>query len=66
MLHWFLPYNIMNQPYVCIYPFPLGPPSRLRTSHPSQSLQSTVLSSCYTVGPHWLCVLHLVVCVCQC
>ena len=32
MLHWFLRYNIMNQPYVCIYPFPLGPLSRLHTS----------------------------------
>ena len=27
MLCWFLPYNIMNQPYVYIYSLPLEPPS---------------------------------------
>ena len=27
MLHWFLPYNNVNQPYVYTYPLPLEPPS---------------------------------------
>ena len=27
MLHWFLPYNNVNQPYVYIYLLPLEPPS---------------------------------------
>ena len=37
---------------VCIYPFPLEPPSQLPPSHLSRSSRSTKLSSlCYTAAP---------------
>ena len=50
----FLLYNEVNQLYVYLYPFPLGP-SCHPPSHPSRLSQSTRLSSlCYTAGSHQL------------
>ena len=42
MLCYFLPYNIMNRPYVYIYPLPLDPPTP--PSYPSRPSQGTRLS----------------------
>ena len=66
MLCWFLLYNKGNQPYVYRYPLHLEPPFRPGPLHPSRSAQSTKLSSLrYTVGAHWLSVLHMAVHICQ-
>ena len=52
----FLLYNEMNQPYVYIYPHPLGTPSHPQPpSHPPRSSQSTELSFlCYVAASHYL------------
>ena len=52
----------------CMYasPLPLEPASH-PPSLPARSSQSNRLSSlCYTVSPHELSILHMVVCVFQC
>ena len=57
ILCWFLPYINMNQPQVYIGSLP-------SMSHPSKLSQGIVLSSlCCTANPHWLSILHMVMCM---
>ena len=60
ILCWFLPCINMNQPQVYIGSLP-------PMSHPSKLSQGVVLSSlCYTENPHWLSILHTVMCMFPC
>ena len=51
----------MNNPYLYIYPLPLGSPTHL-PSHLSRSSHGTELSpQCYIAASCWLSVLHMIV-----
>ena len=67
MLYSFLPYSIVNQPYVCIYSCyswtslpPISiPPLEVITEHQAELL-------CYRAASQWLFILHMVVYICPC
>ena len=51
----------MNNPYLYVYPLPLGSPTHL-PSHLSRSSHGTELSpQCYIAASCWLSVLHMIV-----
>ena len=57
----FLLYNEVHQLYVYVYPLLPGPPN-----HPPNPPQSTELSHlCFIAASHQLCLLHMVVHLCQ-